>query len=64
MIVDNTTDFEEKIRKTIGLISSVVGLPTDAQIFKKYLVSGPVENFPESMRVEDMTILETYLNVP
>ena len=30
MIVDNaTTNFEEKINKAIGLISSVIGLPTD-----------------------------------
>ena len=41
LIVDNSqnTNFEDKIKKSIGLVSSVVGLPTDTRIFKKYLVS-------------------------
>ena len=66
MIVDNaSTSFEEKIRKCLGLVSSVVGLPTDAQIFKKYLVSNwTEESIPEDIHQEQMTILETYLTVP
>ena len=36
MIVDNETkSFEEKINKTMEMIKSVVGLPTDQSIFKK-----------------------------
>ena len=40
IIVDNSSqNFEGKIKKAIGLLSSVIGLPTDVQIFKKYLIS-------------------------
>jgi len=64
-IVDNTTSgFEEKMKKGIGLISSVIGLPTDRRIFRKYLVAGEVGELPEDVKTEKMKILETYLNVP
>lgn len=66
MIVDNqSTNFEDKIRKGIGLIKSVVGLPTDTQIFKKYLVSGHTldTDIPQELYQEHMTILETYLKL-
>ena len=69
MIVDNAgKSFEEKISGAIGLISSVVGLPTDAQIFKKYLVADSVlashNNLPEDVHSANMSIKETYLNLP
>ena len=66
MIVDNSsTNFEKKIKKAIGLMSSVIGLPTDAQIFKKYLVSGSYdEQLPEDVPREQMSIKETYLDLP
>jgi hypothetical protein len=65
MIIDNeTNNFEEKIRRSIGLVSSIVGLPTDANVFKKYLLTGNPGALPDSIRTEKITILETYLNVP
>lgn len=45
LIVDNSAEnFEAKIRQSLRLVSSVVGLPTNMQIFKKFLVS------PEAMQ--------------
>ena len=65
MIVDNeTNNFEEKIRRSIGLVQSIVGLPTDVNFFKKYLLAGNAGMIPDSIRTEKLTILETYLNVP
>lgn len=74
MIVDNQSkNFEDKITKTINLISSLVGLPTDVKIFKKFLVcpesldvSKGHQNlkFPDDVRTETLTIEETYLNKP
>ena len=43
MIVDNeSSNFEEKIKRSISMISSVLGLPTDVAVFRKYLVSSSV----------------------
>ena len=73
MIVNNTSDFEDKISHAINFISSQVGLPTDVSIFKKYLVcpdSLDVSNnhknltLPEDIKTETLTINETYLNNP
>jgi len=64
MIVDNEAiNFEEKINRSIGLVSSVIGLPTDVNVFKKYLLSAPVV-LPDEIRSEKLTIYETYINVP
>ena len=57
-------NFEDKIKKTIGLISSVVGLPTNNAIFKKYKVSAQFDSLPEDLHFEKITIKETYLTVP
>ena len=70
MIVGNTGDFEDKMSTAINYISSQVGLPTDVQIFKKYLVCPNTldvsENhknlkFPEDIHTETIIIKETYL---
>ena len=64
MIVDNaSTNFEDKMKRGISLISSVIGLPTDTQIFKKFLISGPIEGIPSDFHTEKTTILETYVNL-
>lgn len=66
MMVDNSCkNFEEKISMAIGLISSVVGLPTDTQVFKKYLVADSESvDLPEEIYSSNMSIKETYLNLP
>ena len=66
LIVDNnSSSFESKMKKTIGLISSVVGLPTDQMVFRKYLVTGDTPmQLPDDIQAEKMKILETYLNAP
>ena len=70
-IVDNSSkDFEHKVKKTIGMVNSVLGLPTDVSVFKKYLVSGNIDpiqsnvNFPKDIPVEKMSLLETFLPKP
>jgi|LakMenE01Jun11ns_1017448.scaffolds.fasta_scaffold9685328_1 hypothetical protein len=40
MIGNQNHNFNEKIQKTISIISSVIGLPTSPSTFKKYLVDG------------------------
>jgi len=38
-IVDNQEcDFEAKINKAVNLVSSLVGLPTNRNVFKKFLI--------------------------
>jgi|LakMenEpi03Aug12_release.lakeMendotaPanAssembly.Ray.scaffolds.fasta_scaffold997732_1 hypothetical protein len=52
------------------MVNSVLGLPTDVGVFKKYLVSGKIDpihsnvNFPKDIPVEKMTLLETFLPKP
>ena len=69
MIVDNeSSNFEEKIKRSISMISSVLGLPTDVAVFRKYLVSSSVPaneiQFPPEITTDKTKIRETYLNVP
>jgi len=37
-LVDNDTEFQTKIVNTINIAQSLLGLPTDLKMFKKYLV--------------------------
>ena len=64
MVVDNSVDFEQKVTQAIDLISSVIGLPTEQKIFKKFLVTNnvPIE-IPSDVHQEEMTILENYIQV-
>ena len=44
IVIDNRSPtFEDKVNETMRMISSVVGLPTDSQLFKKYLISGDMQ---------------------
>ncbi len=62
-VIDNSSDFEEKIRKLITEISSFLGEPEPFEIERKFLIDYPdvgwLEKEPNCTRVE---IIQTYLN--
>ena len=61
-IIDNTTDFEEKMRRLIGEISSFLGEPEPMEIERKYLIAYPNlkehEKYPNCRKVD---IVQIYL---
>lgn len=57
-IIDNSSDFEDKIRRVIESLSRIVGIPEPVEIEKKYLVKS-VEKIP--VPHETVEIEQTYL---
>ncbi|MCD7784745.1 MAG: AAA family ATPase [Oscillospiraceae bacterium] len=61
-VIDNSTNFEEKMRRLIAEISSFLGEPEPLEIERKYLIEYPditwLESNPNCQRVE---IIQTYL---
>jgi len=64
-IIDNTTDFEDKMIRLISEISSFLGEPEPFEIERKFLIEYPdvneLEKLPNCQRVE---IIQTYLTSP
>ncbi len=64
-VIDNATDFEEKMKKLVAEIASFLGEPEPYEIERKYLIEYPdiawLENNPSCQRIE---IIQTYLNAP
>lgn len=62
-IIDNTSTFEDKMKKLIREITSFLGEPEPYEIERKYLIAYPdikwLESNPSCQRVE---IIQTYLN--
>ena len=62
-VIDNTTDFEKKMRRLIAEISSFLGEPEPFEIERKFLIEYPdtewLESIPNCRRIE---IIQTYLN--
>lgn len=62
-VIDNSTDFETKLKRIITEISSYLGEPEPFEIERKYLIEYPdiewLENIENSQRIE---IIQTYLN--
>lgn len=62
-IIDNTSSFEDKMKKLIVEISTFLGEPEPFEIERKYLIEYPdvkwLENNPSCQRIE---IIQTYLN--
>ncbi len=62
-VIDNSTDFDDKLRRLIAEISSFLGEPEPFEIERKYLIEYPdiewLENNPACQRIE---IIQTYLN--
>ena len=61
-IIDNSTDFEEKIRRLLVEITSYLGEPEPFEIERKFLIEYPdvkwLESLPNCQKVE---IIQTYL---
>lgn len=61
-VIDNSTDFEEKMRRLIGEITAFLGEPVPMEIERKYLIAYPdvkaLEKLPNCRRVD---IVQTYL---
>ena len=62
-VIDNSTAFEEKMKKLVAEISSFLGEPEPYEIERKYLIEYPdlqwLEHHPSCRRIE---IIQTYLN--
>ena len=61
-VIDNATDFEDKLKRLIAEISAFLGEPEPFEIERKYLIEYPdvswLESLPNCQRVE---IIQTYL---
>ena len=64
-IIDNASDFEDKLKRLIAEISSFLGEPEPYEIERKFLIEYPdvsaLEKLPNCQRVE---IIQTYLTAP
>ncbi len=61
-IIDNSTNFEGKMKKLISEICSVLGEPSPLEIERKYLIEMPDINLLESLpNCESLDIIQTYL---
>lgn len=64
-VIDNATDFEDKMKRLIAEISSFLGEPEPLEIERKFLIEYPdvaaLEKLPNCRRLE---IIQTYLNAP
>lgn len=62
-VIDNSTGFDEKMRKLIAEIASFLGVPEPFEIERKFLIEYPdisyLESIPNCQKVE---IIQTYLN--
>lgn len=63
-IIDNTSSFEDKMKKLLAEIASFLGEPDPYEIERKYLIEYPdikwLESNPFCRRIE---IIQTYLNI-
>lgn len=64
-IIDNSTDFTDKLKRLIAEISTFLGEPEPCEIERKFLIEYPdiaaLEKLPNCQRVE---IIQTYLTAP
>ncbi len=64
-VIDNSTDFNQKINRLIAEIASFLGEPEPLEIERKFLIEYPdtdwLESIPNCKRVE---IIQTYLKAP
>lgn len=62
-VIDNTSDFEMKMKRLIAEISSFLGEPESYEIERKYLIEYPDIKWLESLRnCRKIEIIQTYLN--
>ena len=61
-VIDNSTNFEEKMRRLIGEISAFLGEPEPYEIERKYLIEYPnIKELENMEHCEKVEIIQTYL---
>jgi len=64
-VIDNSTDFETKLKRVISEIASFLGEPEPLEVERKFLINYPdtttLESLPNCRRIE---IIQTYLKSP
>ena len=64
-VIDNSTSFDDKIKRLLAEIASFLGEPEPFEIERKYLIEYPdlhlLNSLPNCERIE---IIQTYLNAP
>lgn len=64
-VIDNSTDFEDKMKRLIAEIAAFLGEPEPCEIERKYLIEYPdVEWLEAQPNCERVEIIQTYLNSP
>lgn len=62
-VIDNSTDFDEKIKRLMREITAFLGEPEPFEIERKFLIDYPNIEWLESLpNVEKVEIIQTYLN--
>lgn len=62
-VIDNTSTFEDKMKRLIGEISAFLGVPEPYEIERKYLIEYPdLEWLRQIPTAEKVEIIQTYLN--
>lgn len=61
-VIDNSCDFEEKMRRLISEIAAVLGEPEPYEIERKYLIEYPnIKELEENQNCRRIEIIQTYL---
>ena len=61
-VIDNSTDFDQKIKRLISEISSYLGAPAPLEIERKYLIEYPnIANLEKKPNCQKVEIIQTYL---
>ena len=61
-VIDNSTNFEEKIQRVANVIFEMLGVPSPSEIEKKYLIKRPSQEILEGLDyVSKNEIVQTYL---
>lgn len=61
-VIDNSTNFEDKIDRLLNEVYSIMGLPVSTHVQKKFLIKMPTEKAFSSIRgLHKVEILQTYL---
>jgi CYTH domain-containing protein len=63
-IIDNSTCFEDKIRRVVAAVSAIVGVPEPARRERKFLVRGCPDLQEMQVPCEQVEIEQTYLATP
>jgi predicted ATPase len=63
-IIDNSTDFHGKMKRTINQVCKVIGAPKPAAETRKFLISDSLPSLPLDVPFERISVEQTYLPKP